>query len=167
VHAPSGVGTPAMTMDPSIPIASVPTSSLGFDLPEGWTEDATPRPARLTTIIADDGDGASCELAVTRFPGDVGGELANVNRWRAQMGLDRTDSTASEDAQAVSVGEFAGTLYRFASPGDDPGRSGMLVALLEQGGSTWFFKMVGPTDALDRHRERFVAFLGSVRLPTD
>lgn len=56
------------------------------DLPEGWALDPTPRPMRVSTYLVEDPDGP-VEVAVTRFPGDTGGVLANINRWRQQVGL--------------------------------------------------------------------------------
>lgn len=162
----SAPAMPAMASDmSSSSITSMPTAApLAFDLPEGWTEDPTERPARLTTILAGSGEDV-CELAVTRFPGDVGGELMNVNRWRAQLGLPAVDSTANEDTTPVEIDGVPGKVYRFSSPGEAPGRAGMLVAMADQGGSIWFFKMTGPAGPLSEQRDRFVAFLRSVRLP--
>jgi hypothetical protein len=33
------------------------------------------------------GEGGEGDLAITAFPGDVGGDLANLNRWRGQIQL--------------------------------------------------------------------------------
>ena len=50
--------------------------------------------ARYATLAITGADGAKGELAVTHFPGDVGGDLANVNRWRQQIGLEPIDEAA-------------------------------------------------------------------------
>ena len=36
-------------------------------------------------------DGAKAEVSVSVFPSDTGGTLANVNRWRRQLGMSETD----------------------------------------------------------------------------
>jgi hypothetical protein len=36
-------------------------------------------------------DGTKGEVAISHFPGDVGGDLANVNRWRQQVALPPID----------------------------------------------------------------------------
>jgi hypothetical protein len=47
---------------------------------------------------------------------------------------------------------------------DDPdGKVRMLVAVFQPSGNTWFFKMVGATDAVDQAKESFEAFVQSVR----
>jgi hypothetical protein len=59
---------------------------VAVELPEGWTLDPTPRPMRVATYIITD-PGGPVEVALTRFPGDTGGVLGNINRWRQQVGL--------------------------------------------------------------------------------
>ena len=39
------------------------------------------------------------------------------------------------------------------------------AALVPRGDFTWFLKMTGSTELLDREREGFASFLRSVRLP--
>src|SRR5690349_3907522 len=56
-----------------------------WDTPEGWRAVIADQPMRVATFRAGPGDGV--EVSVTAFPGDVGGLLANVNRWRGQVGL--------------------------------------------------------------------------------
>src|SRR5829696_2512725 len=59
---------------------------ISWELPEGWKLDEKPVAMRFATInIA--AEPKPLQLTVTRFPGDVGGTLANVNRWRMQIGL--------------------------------------------------------------------------------
>lgn len=59
---------------------------------------------RLTTYFAPDPAGP-VEIAVTRFGGRVGGELANVNRWRGQIGLE----PIGEDELESAISRFAAT----------------------------------------------------------
>ncbi|MFG0242376.1 MAG: hypothetical protein ACF8R9_06280 [Phycisphaerales bacterium JB054] len=89
------------------PGADAEAASRPWTVPDGWTEDTEPRPMRLATYLAPDADGA-VEVAVTRFAGRVGGELANINRWRGQMGLPALDEAGLEAA-----------IVRFASSGYD------------------------------------------------
>ena len=52
---------------------------LQYTVPAGWRQ----LPAsgiRKATLQVDD-----AELSVLVFPGDVGGELANINRWRSKL----------------------------------------------------------------------------------
>lgn len=61
-------------------------------IPDDWIRSEQDRPMRLATFLApasaeDNGSNDRVEVAITRFAGRVGGELANVNRWRGQVGL--------------------------------------------------------------------------------
>ena len=44
-------------------------------------------------------------------------------------------------------------------------RQRILVAIADHGGRKWFFKMQGPVGVVAAHREKFLAFLRSVRFP--
>jgi hypothetical protein len=84
---------------------STPTTAWPWTVPDGWAEDPQPRPMRLTTYLAPDPAGP-VEVAVTRFAGRVGGDLANINRWRGQMGL-----------SPIAEGELDSVIERFSTPG--------------------------------------------------
>jgi hypothetical protein len=112
--------------------------------PEGWTRDAEPRPMRMATYMAPD-TGGPVEVAVSRFPGRVGGELANINRWRGQMGLTPVDAEGLE-----------GTIARFDAPGYDgyqariESATGVMLAAgvyEEAADQTWFVRATVPDAA--------------------
>jgi len=54
--------------------------------PAAWTELA-PTAFRKGNYLVEGNDGKKVEITVSSFPGNVGGTLANVNRWRGQAGL--------------------------------------------------------------------------------
>jgi hypothetical protein len=91
--------------EPETPGAS--DSRFPWAVPEGWVFDETPRQMRIATYMAPTDTGQQ-EIAVTRFPGRVGGELANINRWRGQMGL-----------APITQGELEDQIERFSAEGYD------------------------------------------------
>lgn len=110
-------------------------------VPSGWRVDETPRPMRLKTFMIDTEGAESVEVAVTLFPGEVGGLLANVNRWRGQIGL-----------ASVDEGELEGLTERFTSPGFQghllhlrgPEVEMLAASIYELGADrTWFVRVVG------------------------
>ncbi len=117
-------------------------------VPDGWNEDPAPRQMRLTTYIAPDPSG-DVEVAVSRFGGRVGGELANINRWRGQMGL-----------APVAADGLESVITRFESEGYDgyetrieSERGVMLASGVYQSDidQTWFVRATLPdTEAADR-----------------
>jgi hypothetical protein len=68
---------------PARPVmAAAPNSdNVHWQAPAGWQERPGNGMRRASFQIAG-ADGAQADMAVTVFPGDVGGDLANVNRWR-------------------------------------------------------------------------------------
>src|SRR5690606_181737 len=92
VRMPGAAKAPAATA-PSSDAGAAQTgasaSGLSFDLPATWTE-LPPQQFRDANFRA--GDGVECY--VTMLGGDGGGLLANVNRWRGQIGLQTTDAAS-------------------------------------------------------------------------
>ena len=110
-------------------------------------------PPRLLTLLSPNG----AELSVTRFGGPVGTLDANVTRWRRQLGS--TDAAAVRP-EAVTISGIAGELVELVGP-----EGAIRVASVPQGGQTWFFKLMGPADAVAADRDGLAAFLASVELP--
>ncbi len=145
--------------DRTAPAAAVP--ALTWQAPDHWQE----QPAggmRRGSFIVPDGKGATADLAITSFPGDVGGLAANVNRWRGQIGL---PPLSAEDAQAsvehVDTPAFHVDLVEFAGEVDGtPTR--MLGAIIQHGGSSWFFKLMGPDALVAAETDAFRSFIQTV-----
>lgn len=146
---------------------AVPTAAgegLKWSVPGHWR--AKPAAAMRKATYAVPGEGGEGDLSVTAFPGDVGGELANLNRWRNQIHLpplapadaDRAVTRFESHGLKFAVAEFA------SSEGAAPVR--VLGAIVPVGDATWFFKLSGPDALVAREREAFLAFLRTVEAPT-
>ncbi|MBI1336230.1 MAG: hypothetical protein GC164_04630 [Phycisphaera sp.] len=135
---------------------------VSFRVPEGWSLDPQPRNMRFATLVFTH-DNRSGEMAITAFPGDVGGELANVNRWRNQVGLLPVASLDSEDAGTVNIDGQEARVYRFVATQGPSAGMGIVVAPIQHDGQTWFFKMTGAAPLLESQYEPFVSFLESLR----
>jgi hypothetical protein len=127
-----------------------PESQYPWAVPEGWVLDETPRQMRIATYMAPT-PGGSQEVAVTRFPRRVGGELANINRWRGQMGLAPIGEPELEDnIERFTAGGFDGYQVRIESE-----RGVMLAAGIFDSsiGQTWFVRATtddpGVADAIE------------------
>ena len=106
--------------------------------------------------------GATADLSITAFPGAVGGEFANVNRWRGQLAL--PPLAEAELASAVTrftANDLSFTVVELAGTGADPKR--MLGAMVPHNGAMWFFKLMGPDALVAREKPAFLAFLRTVR----
>jgi len=154
---PAAAATPATVDLPAAPARR--QGGLRWTLPKGWTESAggQMRYATLKPPVV-----GKVDASVVVLPGPAGGELANVNRWRGQIGLPPLDDGALAKARKV-VKTKAGPLkiYDFTSEGAT--RSRLVAGLAEAKGDTWFVKITGDADAVGAAREDFMKLLGSLR----
>lgn len=143
---------------------AVPTGgdSLTWTAPAVWI--AMPdRPMRKATFAIKGADGAAADLSITAFPGDTGGLLANLNRWRSQISLPSL-AAAQLDAHVVhlDIGALHVDLVDFAGTANGaPIR--LLGAVVPHGGETWFFKLTGPDALVAGEKAAFLEFLRTVR----
>jgi hypothetical protein len=157
---PADAAAGAAMADTAVPTAS--GADLVWQAPAAWKVGA-PAPMRKATYLVP-GAGSQAELSVTAFPSDVGGELANVNRWRGQVAL--APVSADDLERTVSRVEANGikfTIVELVPPGDRA--EGILGAIVPFDGSTWFFKLKGPVPALRAAKADFIGFLHTVRAP--
>lgn len=110
-------------------------------------------------------DGSEADLSITAFPGDVGGNLANVNRWRGQLELaPLAESDLGAALQHLDVGDLHVDVVEFANEqSSKPQR--MIGAIVPFGGSTWFFKLMGPDALVAQERKAFLTFLQTIKAP--
>jgi len=131
---------------------------LTWTAPTQWQNKGASGVRKATFVV---GDGA--ELAVTAFPGNVGGELANVNRWRGQLQVAPiSDAELPGNVTRFDVGGLqVGVVDILGGTADKPAR--MLGAFVPSGGATWFFKLIGPDAIVAKEKPTFLAFLQSLK----
>lgn len=132
---------------------------LAWKAPEGWVP-KPPEGMRFATFAVPTAKGET-DLSVIVLEGEAGGDLANVNRWRGQLGLPPIDD-ATLNKTSRKVKSPAGSVLFVDLAGSD-GQAGMLAAILPKGGQTWFFKLTGPSSATSAAKPALVRFLGSLR----
>lgn len=159
--APAGSSNPTGDMA-NTAVATASGAALTWTAPSHWQSKAGSAMRKATFTMAGEG-GANAELAVTAFPGDVGGEVANVNRWRGQIQLPPLGEP--EVAGAITRLEANGLKIAFVdmvnTAAATPTR--MLGAWVPYQGSTWFFKLTGPDALVAREKAAFVQFLNTVK----
>jgi hypothetical protein len=133
---------------------------LRWNLPRGWTQDAKSGGMRYATIKP--AARGKIDVSVVVLPGPAGGELANVNRWRGQIGLAPMDEASLASARkAVKAPAGSVSVYDFTSEGQ--AKSRMVAGLLTSGGNSWFVKMVGDAETVGAARGDFMRLLESLR----
>jgi len=145
-------------VDGTAPAAAAPAadSALTWTAPANWTPKPGSGMRRATFSIS--GPEGAADLAVISFPGDVGGDLANVNRWRGQLGLPPVPDLSG----ALDPLEANGLHIRVFDAANQGNR--MLGAIVPVSGETWFFKLTGPDALVAREKPAFLAFLKTVRV---
>jgi hypothetical protein len=163
--APSGMpGMSGMTL-PAGPASAVPTPGIHWQKPEGWQEQAG-KSMRIGSFLIPGDEGRKAEVAITTFPGDVGGDFANVNRWRGQIQLPPI-TEAELSAAITSVDLPSGKFQLVDLTSTDPLLDGkykarIYGAWLKQPERTWFFKLMGDADTVGAQHEALLTFLRSV-----
>jgi hypothetical protein len=140
-------------------VAATPTPQ--WSPPAGWIAQP-PNPVRKGTWLAPGPAGAAnAEVTVNVFAGQLGGLLANVNRWCGQVGLspDLTEDHLGDDAHDLTIGGRAGELISLDGSGGQS-LEGAFVFLPDR---VWSFRMIGPTATIAAQRANFRAFLDSVQ----
>jgi hypothetical protein len=155
--APMG---PASSADVPPPPAPSERGSLKWTLPKGWTESKVGGMRYATLKPPVEG---RIDVSVVVLPGPAGGELANVNRWRGQIGL-----PAAAEADLASIRRIvrtkAGAVSVYELESEGTVKSHMTGAVLQAAdGNTWFVKMVGDAGPVARVRADFVHLLESLR----
>ena len=153
---------------PMVAPASMKAEAASFDapkwakLPAGWTVGPENSMRKATWIVAGP-NGSKAEIAVTVFPGNVGGLTANVNRWRGQIGLPPAGADEiAASAKAAKVGNLDS--QRFVMISAD-GKKAVDAVLTSKDGATWFFKMNGEAAAVEANAAAFASFLSDSKLP--
>ncbi len=149
--APELAPTPTPPSTPAAPEAAVAT-------PAGWTQQA-PGPMQVAKFTVPEKDGAKADVTVSVFPSDTGGTLANINRWRGQVGLPATDEAGLATCTTPLDAALPGAILT-----DLKGESrSMLGAIVPRNGQWFFYKLTGDTAAVSAARESFVTFVRSAK----
>jgi hypothetical protein len=142
-----------------------PGTALGWTAPAAWKKKPNSSMRKGSYTVGEEG-AAGGDMAITAFPGDVGGDLANVNRWRGQLGL--PPITNAELGGALTVLTANGLKIQWVDLAggtpDKPMR--MLGAIVPYDGSTWFFKLTGPAALMAKEQPAYLEFLQTVKAAT-
>ena len=156
--AASGQSTGNMQILPGMAEAAAAAPGLSYSIPEAWS-DAGATAMRKANLRVDDAHGRT-EITALTFPGDVGGLLANINRWAGQIGLQPiTEAQLPDVTSAANISGHGGLYVTLLGP-----ERSILGGILPFRGDTWFFKMSGPAASVAEQEAAFKAFLDSVAI---
>lgn len=137
-----------------------------WEVPPSWQE--VPATQMLLAKFVAKGEAeATADITVSFFPGETGGLLANINRWRGQIELDMVDETEMKEL-TKPLDLPGGNAILVDMTGTDAktrGKSRLIGAVVPRGGQTWFFKLIGDERVAEREKAAFVKFIQSVKFP--
>ena len=167
---PVNASAPAASTPANMAATPVPTATGGdltWTAPAHWQSRPASMMRKATFIIPGDSAGEQAELAISAFPGDVGGNLGNVNRWRTQLKLPPIEASDLDFALVhlntagglhVDVAELVGPV-----PADGKPRQRVLGAIVPFNDATWFFKLSGPDALVAHEKDAFLAFVQTLQ----
>jgi hypothetical protein len=134
-----------------------PQKEIEWKTPAGWEEQA-PSAMRLGSFRVQNASG-TVDVSVIPLAGAAGGPLANINRWRGQIGLGAlTEQDLPSHSETFKAGGRSMQWVDF----ENKGRR-ITAALYVRSDRTWFFKMTGEDAAVLETHPAFRRFLTSLR----
>jgi hypothetical protein len=136
--------------------ASNEAPKLKWQVPSEWKELPAGQMQVAKFAIPERGS-AQAQVFVSVFPTDTGGTLANVNRWRKQLGLDPvSEKDLSSLVKPLDPAKPEAMLVELTNQDKK-----LLGAIVPRGERYWFYKLLGDSDAVGPEKESFVAFAKS------
>ena len=124
-----------------------------WKVPDGW-QTLAPGQMQVAKFSVPAKDGAKAEVFVSVFPSESGGALANVNRWRRQLGLEAVDEEGLKPLISPIEGAPGAQLVDLKNDA-----KAMLGAIVPRDGRWWFYKLMGDAPAVNAEREAFIRFV--------
>jgi hypothetical protein len=153
---------PARPIGPALPPSQSPAGpapppkddGLTYDLPQGWQPGAATAFSRAAFQIGGADGGA--RVTVTSASGDL---LANVNRWRRQVGLGPINAQQLDASrEKIEVDGAKADFFEIVGP-----ESAILGVIAPVKGATWFIKLTGDPAVAEREKTKFKAFAESLK----
>lgn len=160
--APFASGAAAAAAPGGAPSGSTPKPK--WQVPEAWKPQTAPNMVHSKWSVVGPNE-AKADVTVSVFPGEVGGLVANLNRWRSQVGLPpapEPELMALQDNTDVLGGKATLADFTGGSP-EDGAKTRIVAAVVRRDGYSWFYKLLGAPAAVEAHREAFVQFLQSAQ----
>jgi hypothetical protein len=148
------------------PTASAPISSEGkpdWQVPAGWQEVSGGQ--FLVAKFTITGKSSATAVNVSSSPGEGGGLVGNINRWRGQLGLTSlSDGDVNKLVTAINVPGGKASLVDLSGTDARTGQPTRLVGVMvPQSGQTWFYKLMGDAKVVESQKDMFIQFVQGVK----
>lgn len=162
--------SPAVATEARVPPPSTSsnTQGLNWTVPDGWKE-MPPSGMRKGSFAVSGNQNMQADVSIVSLPGDAGGFLSNINRWRGQISL--PPLTQTELSKLTTYLEVRGeqvALIDMISPSvleQKQHQTRILGAIMVKGDQCWFFKMMGDDALVKSQKQAFTKFVQSAEIP--
>lgn len=156
-------------MPPPSDAGNAAAPGIRWSAPKDWQEQ-TAGAMRIGSYLIKTADGRSADFSISNFGGSVGGDLANINRWRGQIQLppiSEADLSKLVETLTLPAGTFS--LIDITSETaliDGKFKDRILGAWFKQPDRTWFFKLKGEAELVGSQRDALIGLLRTVEFST-
>ncbi len=160
ISAPDNSSMSAQSMPAGVVAPDASAVPVTWTTPTNWTE-VPPSEMRVGSFKIAGANGAQADVSIVPLPGMAGGDFANVNRWRGQVGLSpQSDDVLQNSAETVQAGGQPAQLYDIAGANSTSGEPSRILGVIQhRDGTAWFFKMTGDAGLVEQQKPVFVDFL--------
>ena len=130
---------------------------LTWTVPDGWEDTGEKSSMRIFTLAVK--ENKALLIKGFAFKGNLGGELANVNRWRGQIGLGPIkEEELAKNLEVIESKAGKAKLVDISNNGTQ-----MLAVLLPYKGFTYSFKIQGKADEVKTQKKTLIEFVKSLK----
>jgi hypothetical protein len=149
--------------EPAPRVTSGGPSRPAWQIPSSWQEVPPPQ-MLLAKFVMPDSKEPKAEVTVSVFPGDAGGVLPNINRWRRQLNLAPIeDGALGQNTKPLDAAGRRGFLVEFKGENTNGQPTQIIGAILPSQEQTWFYKLTGDPQVAQQERDAFVQFVQTAR----
>ncbi len=137
---------------------SITHQEIQWTSPDNWVTQPTSS-MRIGSFIVPFSEGEG-DLSIIKLGGDAGGMVANVNRWRGQLGLDPHEEAEMNTyifTESSSLGPFK--WLTLLNPDDE--ELGFVIAIFTTSNSSIFVKLSAPQVGISELTAEFISFCKS------
>ena len=129
-------------------------------LPKGWIEQPQSMFGYKKFFVGGD---KNLQVKISRMGVNFGGMKSNLNRWHGEVGLGAIKSLSEVKFTKGNAAGVESTIYRFDGPGvGGVGKMTSHVVMYVHSNRTWFYKLIGPSDGVEKTKVAFDGWLQSI-----
>jgi hypothetical protein len=147
---------PAASAAIAAPSAGDSTAGSKWNAPATWKV-VSPGQMQIAKFLVPEQGTAKADVTIAVFPNSTGGNLANVNRWRNQIGLPPTSE--SEVAQLAKPLDEKNPDAILVDITNSANNRQLIGAIVPRGGQWYFFKLMGDAAAVAPQKDAFTQFI--------